>query len=365
MTDQIQFKRRINGAAGSPSTTGAKEGEISLNFPKVAGSADKPEIWAYDGAAWRQANPDVAVTVASVQLPGGTTGSATGIGAAWTALTPKPTDPITIAKFAGTAYVKTGAGGTDGDWAALGAATSFASNAEVLTGTDTSKALNPANLRSSTLNAPTGGAAAVAGDADKIVRLNAQGQVADAFVPKATAAEILAGTVSNDFITPLGLQSRIVTAPNATPANDANKIAVLDTTGKIPAGFLPVGGLEFSGTLDPTAATYTAPTPAPKNGQFYTVTTAGAISTAWKPQFASTAVTTVAIGDYMVWDDTAKKFHHIANAVDMSTYVPLAGTAAMTGNIVYSGAANNKAGTIIYDGKGGTIDNVLLDCGTY
>jgi hypothetical protein len=365
MTDQIQFKRRINGAAGSPSTTGAKEGEIALNFPKAAGSTDKPDIWAFDGAAWRQANPDVTVTVGTATLPGGTAGLATGIGAAWTALTPKPTGSIIISKFAGTAYVLTGAGTADGDWTPLGAATSFASNAEVLTGTDTSKALNPANLRSSTLNAPTGGVGPVAGDVDKIVRLNSAGLVSDAFVPKATATEILAGTVSNDFITPLGLQSRIVTAPNATPANDANKIAVLDTTGKIPAGFLPVGGLEFSGTIDPTAAAYAAPVPAPKNGQFYSVTTSGAISAAWKTHFASTAVTTVAIGDYMVWDDTAKKFHHITNAVDMTAYVPLAGTAAMTGNIVYSGAANNKAGTVIYDGKGGTIDNVLLNCGTY
>jgi hypothetical protein len=309
MTSVLQIKRRINGAAGSPAAAGIKEGELALNFPGAAGTTTKPALWAFDGTAWRQVNPDTTIITQSITLPAGA-----DIGAAYTTWATTPANTITgnvvIATY-GTpaqAYVLTNpaAPGTAASWTSLGGAVSFATTAEVLAGTEATKAINP-----------------------------------------------------------LGLQSRIVTAPNATPANDANKIAVLDATGKIPAGFLPVGGLVFSGSIDPTAAVYAAPTPAPVNGQFYSITKAGAISAAWKPQFANAGLTTVAIGDYMVWDDVAKKFHHIANAVDMSAYVPLAGTALMTGAIAYSGAAGSKAGTIIYDGKGGTLDAVLLDAGTY
>ena len=367
MSSTIQIKRRTTGSSGAPAA--GLEGELALNF--AAGAAKTPELWAHGGTAlgWLRVNPDVTVSVGTANLTGGTPGSPTGIGAAWTGLGTKPTGSIIIAKFAGTAYVLTGAGSADGDWTALGAATSFATNAEVLAGTDTSKALNPGNLRSATANLPSGGAGPVAGDADKLVRLTAQGQVADAFIPKLTgsAADALivkTGTATNAFLTPAALASRLVAAPDATPANDASKIALLDATGKIPAGFLPVGGLTFSGTVDLTAA-YAAPTPAPKNGQFYSVSKTGTIDASWKANLANAALTTVTQGDYLVWDAAASKFHHIANAVDMTAYVPLAGTANMTGSVAWAGAAANKAGSTIIDGKGGTIDSVVIDGGAY
>jgi hypothetical protein len=65
----------------------------------------------------------------------------------------------------------------------------------------------------------------------------------------------------------------------------------------------------------------------------------------------------------LLFDGT--KWHLVPNATDLTAYVPLAGTNNMAGNVVWAGAANSKAGTTIIDGKGGTADGLLIDCGTY
>ena len=65
----------------------------------------------------------------------------------------------------------------------------------------------------------------------------------------------------------------------------------------------------------------------------------------------------------VIFDGT--NYHLVPNDVDLSAYLPLAGTTAMTGNIVWSGASGAKAGTNIVDGKGGTLDNVVVDAGTF
>lgn len=56
MTATVRQLRRINGAAGAPSA-GGEPGQLCLNFPNAAGSANQPELWAYDGAVWRRVNP--------------------------------------------------------------------------------------------------------------------------------------------------------------------------------------------------------------------------------------------------------------------------------------------------------------------
>jgi hypothetical protein len=420
MTDQIQFKRRINGAAGSPSTTGAKEGEIALNFPKIAGSTDKPDIWAFDGAAWRHANPSVAVTTQSITLPAGA-----DIGAAYTTWATTPANTLTgnviIATF-GTpaqAYILTtpAAPGTASSWTSLGGATTFATQPQVDAGTDTSGAVNSATLRGTSLSGPTGGGAPVAGDANKLVRLDSAGKVSDGFVSKATSLEIKTGTATTSFITPAGLRGTTVAAPTgggAVPvagdvdliprlsntgaidhrfipklgstsgttlqtgtdttafltaaglraatvivsagAGDANKLPRLDATGKLDATMLPASATHLAGALDPTAA----PPVGATSGSMYFANKDGVINAGFTGITAATAIKT---SDALIFDGT--KWHHIPNGTDLNAYVPLAGTNLMTGSIVYSGAAGNKAGTVIYDGKGGTIDNVLLDCGTY
>ena len=304
MTSVLQVKRRINGATGSPAAAGCKEGELALNFPGAAGGAVKPELWAYDGAAWRRANPDTSVTVGVAALPGGTAGSAAGVGAAWTAFGTKPTDPIIIATFAGTAYVKTGAGGADGDWTALGAATAFATAAEVLAGTDTAKALNSAVL-----------------------------------------------------------QSRLTATPDATPANDARKMVMLDAGGKINAGFLPLTGLDFGGNVDMTVA-YVAPTPAPVAGSFYFVSKAGSVHSTWQAKLMNTSLASVGLGDMLVYDGTT--FHHTANAVDVSGLVPKAGATTMNADASWT-FAPAAAGATIIDGGANLplIENVTINAGTY
>lgn len=294
MTDTIQFKRRINGATGSPGAGGAKEGEVAFNAPGAAGATTKPIMYFFDGTAWRTVNPDVTVTTQSVNL--GTTGS--GPGAGFTASGAVISGNVVIGTWGSPAqaYVltNTAAPGVDASWTSLGGAVSFAVAADIITGTDTTKALNSSALRGATVVTSAG-------------------------------------------------------------AGDANKIPRLDATGKLDSSVLPVIAAEVKGSTDPTAQ---APAGS-QTGDIWFASKAGTAHTS----FAGLTGTAIGIGDALIFDGT--NWHAVPNMVDLSAYVPLAGTNLMTGNIVWSGAANNKAGTVIFDGKGGTIDNVLLDCGTY
>ena len=136
---------------------------------------------------------------------------------------------------------------------------------------------------------------------------------------------------------------------------DANKLPRLDATGKLDATVLPASATHLAGALDPTAV----PPVGATAGALYFANKAGTINAG----FTGIGGQTAAISDSFIFDGT--NWHLIPNGVDLANYVPLAGTALMTGAIVYSGAAGSKAGTIIYNGKGGTIDNVLLDMGSY
>lgn len=294
MTDTIQFKRRLNGATGSPGAGGAKEGEIAFNAPGAAGSTTKPVMYFFDGTAWRTVNPDVTVTTQSVNL--GTTGS--GPGAGFTASGAVITGNVVIGTWGSPAqaYVltNTAAPGVDASWTSLGGAVSFAVAADIITGTDTTKALNSGALRGAT----------------------------------------------------------VVTSAGAA---DVDKLARLDATGKLDPSVLPASATHLAGAIDPTAV----PPPGATAGSLYFASKDGVANVG----FTGIAGANIKTSDAIMFDGTT--WHHIPNGTDLSAYVPLAGTNLMAGNIVWSGAANNKAGTTIIDGKGGTIDNVLLDCGTY
>lgn len=124
------------------------------------------------------------------------------------------------------------------------------------------------------------------------------------------------------------------------------------------------GSLVFTGTVDATTV-YAVPTPAPTaTGQFYTATQSGTISPTWHSHIANSG-NAVSAGDYFVWNATDNKYYHISNAVDLTAYVPLAGTNGMTGNIVWSGVAGNKTGATIISGKGGAIDEIVIDGGNF
>jgi hypothetical protein len=314
MSSVVQIKRRINGAAGAPGGTGFKEGELALNFPGAAGATTKPELWAFDGAAFRRVNPDVTITTQSITLTGGA-----DIGAGYTAWAATPGNVISGSVVIATwgtpaqAYVLTNAAapGSSASWTSLGGAVSFADATEIHTGTDTTKAINSAILRGETLNAPT-----------------------------------------------------------ATPANDADRIVRLGSAGKIDAGFLSITGLAFTGEFDVTVA-YVAPTPAPANGDFRMINKAGAVETSWASKFANNPAT-VGVGDLMLYQaGTVNKWHHLANTVDTSAYVPKAGATTMTATarLNFSGAAptGGAAPAIIIDGgtNKGSLENVVVDAGTY
>ncbi len=297
MSVSVEFKRRINGGAGSPSTAGAKEGEIAFNAPGAPGSTTKPVMFFFDGTAWRVVNPDVTVSTQSIIF-----GAAANIGQAYTTWAATPGNTITgnvvIATF-GTpsqAYVLTNttSPGVASSWTSLGGATTFALQADVNAGTDTTGAINAATLRGTTVNVSAGAASA-----DRIVRL--------------------------------------------------------DVNGKIDTSMLVVTGINIKGTAVPTAA----PAPGAVKGDLYFASADGVLNAG----YTGAAGLAVHSGDTLLYDGA--KWYVLANEVDLAAYVPLAGTNLMTGNIVWSGVAGNKAGTTIIDGKGGSVNNVSINCGTY
>lgn len=366
MSSSIQVLRRINGSPGSPTTAGAVEGTLAVNAPGVAGSTGKPSLFFYDGVAWRTVNPDVTITTQSVNL----TGSAgADIGAAYATWAAAPGNTLSGSVVIATwgspaqAYVLTNASapGTATSWTSLGGAVSFATSVDVLTGSDTLKAINAAGLQSRLTDTPD---ATPANDARKIPQLGAAGQLADGFVPKANAAEVLAGTSNLKFLTPSNLQSRILATPSATPANDARKLVMLDVTGKIDSGFLKFTGIRFKSALDATVA-YAAPTPGWNTGDFGVISKTGAVHASWATYLATPVPASVNAGDMVIFDGS--KYHVVANDADLSAYVVKDNVNAMTAAATLSWTAP-AAKTVIIDGADGSkseIANVTINCGTY
>lgn len=132
--------------------------------------------------------------------------------------------------------------------------------------------------------------------------------------------------------------------------------------------FVASGSLQFGGTVDMTAA-FAMPSPPPVNGEFYTVTKTGPVEATWNPHLANTGLVNVSLADYIVWNATTSKFHHVSNAMSSGSgagsFVPLAGTNQMSGEIAWAGAAGNQAGRAIISGKGGSINDAVIDSGTY
>jgi hypothetical protein len=266
MSNDLQFLRRINLGAGSPPAAGAIEGEIAFNAPGAAGvSTTKPVMFFFDGVGWRTVNPDVTVTTQSVTL-----GSEATIGAAYTAWDPaanKITGNVVIATWGAPspqAYVLTNsaAPSTDASWTSLGGAITFALAADIITGTDVTKALNSDALRKATLIIPSVGGVA--------------------------------------------------------SAADVNRIIGLDGTGKIDNRFLNAQPTQMRGVVDVTTA------PAPVGGAYVTgdmvfVKAAGTVDAGW----AGAATTAVKIGDSLVFDGT--NWHILPNDTDLNAYLALLG----------------------------------------
>jgi hypothetical protein len=379
MSSIVQLRRRIAGTQATPA--GNNEGELCLWFPTAAGGTEKPVLYANDGGGWREVNPTVAPQVKGIlsTAAGGAVEDAFNA----QAVTVNQGDIVvyTHPSTNGTAYVYTGGEGTsstvsgaglvvttNANFTALGAAPQIATGAEIITGTDANKTVVPASLRAATANAPD---ATPANDADKIPRLSAAGLLHLGFLPQATDVEIKAGTIDDKIMTPLQLRTASAITPDATPANDADKLVVLGATGKIDPGFITFpASLTYQGNVDLTA-TYTAPgTPwnvgdfgvVGTSGPVYDATTAGA-GTDW-PLANLNPGQQVNQGDMVIWD--GNNYNVLATEADLNAYVEKSGsTMSANAAINWPGAATAENGNVLLDLKGGTIDNAVINGGTY
>jgi hypothetical protein len=205
------------GGASAPTSSTTPPASASTGTFWFDTNTTPPTLKIWDGSAWRAVG-HATITVGNATLAGGTIGSPVGIGAAWTALTPKPTSDVVIASYAGSAYAKIGSGGSDADWVALGSSTVFATANEITTGSENRKAIAPDQLRAVAL-----------------------------------------------------------VAPSATPTNDANKFIRLNPQGKIDPGFLQVGGVVIRPAVDPTAA----PPATPVQGDLHFASAGGVVHTGY------------------------------------------------------------------------------------
>ena len=183
MSSTVQIKRKIQGTGGAaqaaPGGSG-KEGELAIWFPGTAGNPDKPTLYASDGGGWREVNPSSNPNVRGI-VSAATSGT---VEAAFNAqgINVAAGDIVifTHPQNNGTAYVYTGptgspvAGATSAQFTALGAAPQVATGAEVITGTDNIKTVTPSALRGGTAVTPD---ATPANDANKLVRLGATGKI--------------------------------------------------------------------------------------------------------------------------------------------------------------------------------------------
>jgi hypothetical protein len=126
-------------------------------------------------------------------------------------------------------------------------------------------------------------------------------------------------------------------------------------------------GVAFTGNADLTKA-YVAPTPAPANGNLYTVNIGGAVDPSWATHISGVAPANVNIGDHLIWSAIDNKFHYFPSATSggaAGAYVPLAGTNALSGGLVWSGADGSRKGTTMLIGQGASMDGWAIDGGSY
>jgi hypothetical protein len=281
--------------------------------------------------------------------------------------------------FTGAANMAPGYGTTSGGTAltpamftALGAATVFATPAEVAAGVATGVAVDPAGLGAvftpAVLTAGIStGATGVAADANKVVVLDATGKVDPVLLPAATPlvfatpAEVAAGVATDVAIDPAGLGSvftpaaltaGVLTGAETGVAADAAKIVILNAAGKIPVQLLDIGvPLVYAGAMDFA----TAAPPIPLAGHFWVHNGAAgaAIDVSWGTG------TTANPGDLMLSNGTT--WDYVARTVDLANYLMLTGgTMGVAALIQWAGAATAEAGNTLLDLKGGNLANAVL-----
>ena len=101
MATELRIKTKSTDADGSPGGTG-NAGNLALNAQASAKATNNnvPKLFVSDGTSWLLANPQTPVTVGTAALAStGAAGVKTGIGAAWTAKTPKPSGSILVVQM--------------------------------------------------------------------------------------------------------------------------------------------------------------------------------------------------------------------------------------------------------------------------
>lgn len=259
MPQIVRHRRRINGESGPPEVGGALEGELVLNFPGPAGSEEPAEAWAFDGVAFR-----------SLTSSGG------------------------------------------------GSSVEFATQQETKDGEATDLAVNPAGLSS-------------------------------IFPPEVMNA----GTT--------------VTIADIASSSDANKIVILNANGQIPAQLLPISGFTFQVadlTLPPEG-----PASSPVAGMVVINNAAseGPINEDWGIE----GNPVVQPKDMVLYD--GYDWYIIEGNINMDSFVTLSGAEFYAGARLSWPVDGSSPDTVIIDGgdsvnsiaKNLTIDESVIDGGTY
>lgn len=429
MANQVALKRRINGATGAPSpVTGYKEGEVVLNFPGAAGGTTKPEMWAFDGSAFRRVNPDASIQVVSKTVPKGGATWATDVAAemnAAAAVWTVTAGQVPIVTWNGNAYAFTGGAGT---WGATAAA-------------------QPGTPTTMGMFAPLGASGSDPEVVDWSARTEADlGSAYTAWHTGAGTPDFKGGVSivkwkDNNFylLTNLGSPSNagsyklISKTPNnlafydwsarteadigagyaawhagaGTPDFSSNLVLVKWKDNQLyaltnPAAPATVGSyqvivpaiqtVDFKAAVDVTAGYPDPPTAGAADtrvpngmspGDFVIFSKTGTVDASFSSdgiQWATYGISgTVNQGDMAIWDGT--NFHILPIEGDLSLYLSLSGgtmndgasisfdtTAAQTGAAGTGGgntAAEGAASVTVIDCDGGKIDGAVIDCGTY
>lgn len=154
-----------------------------------------------------------------------------------------------------------------------------------------------------------------------------------------------------------------VLALNFAPTGAPELWASNGTAWKQVNASLAASVMEFKGTANPTAA---APA-TPDVGDVYLISTAGTFAGSW----TGLAGQAGAVGDQIIYDGT--NWNLVRKDADMSLYLPLAGTAGVTGAAMTAGSVvtmnpTASGNTVLNGALGanfGAMDKFIIDGGTF
>ena len=426
MASQVKIKRRIGGTQAAP--TGANiEGDVAAFFPGAAGDATKPTLYLNDGGGWRIANPDPNVTVSNWNIPQPAGGWGANAETDINALAAPRTvakGEIVIVSWNGNAYAFTGGAG---NWGATGAGTPGTQvTAAMLTplgaappdpntvdfsAHNTAADIGAAYTAWNTVNTATN----VLTSGVNLAAWNGQVYILTDTANPGTAASWtpISQTIKSEVVDFTGMAAGISGAADVGAAYtawntgagtpDYNSNVTIVKFGD-PAEFYiltdpanpgaaasydkisppTIDAVTFRAALDVTTALPdTLPYDGWNVGDFAIIQKSGAVDTtdnaggtSWDAVLLGAAAS-VNQGDILLWDGSA--FHVLALETDLTAYLARSGgsmtdgakvtfdttTAAALPATTPAEIATKEAAMVIIDGAGGSLDNCVLDCGTY